>query len=170
MKKYQEVAKELNQVLGIEPAIDIKAPQKEVEAKIQEAAEMIVPEDNLSDATIAYLTEKGWYEIAEKVEVEETPAKKEKIATAQKSAKKEKSVKKEKLVKKVGVIATIVKAIEDADEEGISKDEIHALLVKNFPERDPESMRKTVNVQVPGRISKEKFEVKKLENGKFVKA
>ena len=71
--------------------------------------------------------------------------------------------------KKQGVIATIVNLIENAGPDGISKDEIFEKLNEQFPERQPDSMRKTINMQVPNRITKEKFKVNKTENGKYYK-
>jgi hypothetical protein len=75
---------------------------------------------------------------------------------------------KEKKAKGPGVIATIAKAIEDAGENGVSKDEILEKLVATFPERDAGAMKNTINVQVPTRISKEKFKVGS-ENGRYFK-
>lgn len=70
-----------------------------------------------------------------------------------------------------GVIVSIVEMIEKADPKvGISKEEILAELVKKFPERDKVKMSKTVAVQVPARISSERFKVKKLESGGYCKA
>lgn len=74
-----------------------------------------------------------------------------------------------KKVKTPGVIATIVKGIEDSGTEGITKAEILEKLVVAFPERDPAAMKKTINVQVPSRISKEKFKVTRIED-RYIKA
>jgi hypothetical protein len=57
---------------------------------------------------------------------------------------------------KPGVIATIVSLIEK--EGPISKEVILSNLEKAFPERDAEGMKKTINVQIPNRIRKEKNE------------
>lgn len=70
----------------------------------------------------------------------------------------------------VGVIQTIVNAIEGAGKKGITKAGILEILIKNFPDKNEQSMKATINVQVPGRISKEKFPVKKLDGDKFAKA
>ena len=67
----------------------------------------------------------------------------------------------------MGVISTIAEIIKQAGKEGITKQEILNELIKKFPDRNAESMKKTINTQVPNRISKEKFPVKKLENGKY---
>ncbi len=71
--------------------------------------------------------------------------------------------------KKPGVIATIAGAIESAGKAGISKEGILDILVEKFPERAKDSMQKTINVQVPNRITTERFPVVKLKNGNFVK-
>jgi len=83
------------------------------------------------------------------------PAKKEKKASEKKGT---------------GVIAYIAKLIESADsKKGISKEEMLQKLTKEFPNRAPASMKNTLNVQVPNRMSRERFKIKKLENGNFCK-
>ena len=66
-----------------------------------------------------------------------------------------------------GVIATICKCITDSKESGVSKKEIVEHLIITFPDRGEDSMKTTVNSQVPGRIHNEKFELEKLENGNY---
>jgi hypothetical protein len=59
--------------------------------------------------------------------------------------------------KKPGVIASIVEAISAA--KGATAEEIHAGLVKKFPERDPKGMRATVRIQANrNAVKKEKIE------------
>ena len=72
--------------------------------------------------------------------------------------------------KRPGVIATIAKSIEDSGKKGITKEEILIVLEKAFPDRDATAMSKTINVQVPNRITKEKFEVEKTKVGSYRKA
>lgn len=91
--------------------------------------------------------------------------KESKMTTTTKAKKKSEKTPKEK-----GVIATIVALIENANKAGISKEQILNILVKTFPDRNKNSMKNTINVQVPNRISKERFKVKKLENGNYKKA
>jgi hypothetical protein len=79
-------------------------------------------------------------------------------------------VKGEKKEKGTGIIGTIAKLITDAGEEGISKTNILKGLMVAFPEADMFSLTSTVRVQVPTRINKEKFLVKHLENGNYVKS
>ena len=67
-----------------------------------------------------------------------------------------------------GVIGTIASLITEAGEAGISKDEIVEALAAKFPEKDPESMRSTVNIQVPSRLRDTRdMVVERMENGKY---
>ncbi|MDD2260686.1 MAG: hypothetical protein PHC31_01045 [Clostridia bacterium] len=87
---------------------------------------------------------------------------------AEKSAKPAKPAKKaSKSAKGMGVIATIIDCIETAGKKGVSKEDILQVLIADFPDRDEKSMKNTINVQVPGRITKEKFPVTTLENGNY---
>ncbi|MFX1537626.1 MAG: hypothetical protein ACFFDI_25800 [Promethearchaeota archaeon] len=102
---------------------------------------------------------------------EEPKSTRVKAKAKEKSTGKKNEVAPKKLNKKgTGVIATIVEEIKNSGKEGISKEEILKVLAKKFPDRTKDSMRNTINVQVPARISKERFKVKKLENGNYRKA
>lgn len=92
-------------------------------------------------------------------------SKPEKPKAANKAPTKEKTNKQ----KRPGVIASIVEAIENAGEKGISKESILKILVKKFPDRQEKSMKNTINIQVPNRISKERFKVERLKNGNYRK-
>jgi hypothetical protein len=59
------------------------------------------------------------------------------------------------ILKKEGVVATIVACI--SKEKGASKDEIRAVLIKTFPDRDPEQMNNTLSTQL-SRHSKKKVD------------
>jgi hypothetical protein len=100
----------------------------------------------------------------EEEEEEEEPAPKKKGR-----AKSEKSgPKKGKGKSGLGVIATIAKIVEESDgAKGVSKTDILEQLVEEFPDRSESSMKNTVNVQIPNRMSREKFEIVTLENGNF---
>jgi hypothetical protein len=63
-----------------------------------------------------------------------------------------------------------VSIIEGAGKKGVNKKEILEQLVELFPDRSEKSMGTPIQVQVPGRISKEKWPVKWLEGGRFAKA
>jgi hypothetical protein len=72
-------------------------------------------------------------------------------------------------IPKVGVISTIVEAIEKAGKKGISKEGILDVLKEKFPDRPEDSMKNTINIQVPYRINKEKFPLEQLKNGNYYK-
>jgi hypothetical protein len=42
-------------------------------------------------------------------------------------------------------------------------------LIKRFPDKEAASMKNTINVQVPYRINKERFQLEILKNGNFAK-
>lgn len=71
---------------------------------------------------------------------------------------------------KPGIIATIVSTVKNATEEKpVSKKGILAVLTKAFPDRDADSMMRTINVQVPNRIKKDKkLNVVKNDKGYYV--
>ncbi len=69
-----------------------------------------------------------------------------------------------------GIIASIVEFLSAATEEKpINKERILAKLVKRFPDRDPDSMKNTINIQVPNRIKTDKhLNVIKTEQGYYI--
>ncbi|MFA6335809.1 MAG: hypothetical protein WCX48_09735 [Bacteroidales bacterium] len=68
-----------------------------------------------------------------------------------------------------GVIESILEFVTKAGEKGVSKKAILAKLVARFPERAVDGMSKTINVQLPKRMSRErKIKIVKLENGNFM--
>lgn len=67
-----------------------------------------------------------------------------------------------------GVISTIFTLVSDSGKTGISKADILAKLVEMFPDRAADGMEKTINVQLPSRMSKErKVTITKLQDGNF---
>jgi hypothetical protein len=84
---------------------------------------------------------------------------KESIKVKVKAEKKEKSPKE----KVVGVIASIIELLETKE---MTKKEILTALVLRFPAREAAKMEKTVNVQVPSRLKKDKnLKIQKTEKG-----
>ena len=71
---------------------------------------------------------------------------------------------------KPGVIASILEFLSTATKEKpVNKATLCDKLAKRFPERLPDSMMKTINVQVPNRIQKErKLQVKQNEAGFWI--
>ena len=69
-----------------------------------------------------------------------------------------------------GVIASIVEFLQKASsKKPITKEDIVAKLTDRFPDRDPESMAKTVNVQIPTRLMSDKdIVVEKNEKGYWI--
>ena len=66
---------------------------------------------------------------------------------------------------KVGVIATILSIIE---KKPTTKEKIVEQLAKKFPDRDPESMAKTVGVQLPTRLAKDRgVKIVKDDKGRY---
>jgi hypothetical protein len=105
--------------------------------------------------------------VAEKAPVEKKERVEKKDAP---KAEKKAPIKKAGEEGKPGIIATIVNMIEKAGKKGVTKDEILAQLKEDFPDRAEHSMKNTINVQIPARISKEKFKLEKLEGGFYRKA
>lgn len=77
---------------------------------------------------------------------------------------------KEKKAKGPGVIDSIVSILKGASmKEPVTKEEIHKQLCELFPERNKDSMKTTVGIQVPSRLGKDReITVKKNENGYWI--
>lgn len=140
-------------------AIAKKAPEKAMKA----LRAMIKDDDLFKSIRKKSLTV---FEVGELVEMMKgaLPAT---AATEPKPKKEQKTAKKEK---GPGVISIIANCIEKSGKKGITKDAILEVLKEEFPDRAEQSMKNTINVQVPNRISKEKFQVEKLEGGLYRKA
>lgn len=199
MKKRDLVkaAKELNKVLGLDPKIDIKQGASAIEKLILKAADLIEPEDKISKETAELITdlkafaeetpatEKDSADEEEEKEVldtadeedEDEDEDEEEAPPAKNTSKGKKTGKAEKSAESPGkkpagpgVIATIVSLIEGSGKKGVTKEEILTALIKAFPDRKVESMKNTVNVQVPNRISKERFSIEKIDGDRYRKA
>lgn len=75
------------------------------------------------------------------------------------------------VTKTVGIIGSVVEFLTAATEaKPLTKDQLLEHLVKRFPDRSSDAMKKTINCQVPGRLSREqKVQVCKNENGFWIK-
>ena len=95
------------------------------------------------------------------------PVKKGKASKDAKPAKEKKAPKKPK---GPGVIASIVTILQAATAaKPVTKEVIHEKLVKLFPDRDSESMKTTVGIQVPSRLNKEKdLGIARNDNGYYI--
>lgn len=193
MKKTDLVraAKELNKVLGLEPKIDIKQEASTIEKLILKAADLIEPEDKISKETAELITdlkafaeetpdsadEEEEKEVSDTADEDEDVEDEEEAPPAKNTSKGKKTGKAEKSAESPGkkpagpgVIATIVSLIEGAGKKGVTKEEILTVLTKAFPDRKVESMKNTINVQVPNRISKERFPIEKINGDRYRKA
>lgn len=144
--------------------------------KIKKAVEYIDPKiDKFSEETQAILD--SFAEEKEEKPVRKGKAVKKVVEEPEtEPEKEEKPTKKGKKPEKAGepgkpgIIATIAEMIEKSGKKGVTKAEILAELMERFPNRPEQSMKNTINVQVPARIQKEKFPLKKLEGGYYAKA
>ena len=177
------LAKQMNDIMALAPAIEVadESTFDELKAVILEncydgkdcqiyATDEFSAENwiTLKSLGIVPVTEDG-APVEEPVAKKKEKAGKEKTSKTEKSGKekaekKEKSAKEKKEVKGPGVIKTIVSTIKDHGP--ITKEQILEKLVKSFPERDAEAMKKTINVQVPNRINKEQnFQIENTDKG-----
>jgi hypothetical protein len=167
-------------VVGILDKLELEHSEKisdsRAKAKLERAIEADgLPEDiELDKAEIEYLKGLG-YEIelegdeeAEEEEVEETKEI-EVTKSKKKSSKKKPEPKKEKGKSKgAGVIATVVEMLQNS-KRPLTHQQIVDKLSTKFPDRSPEGMMKTVKIQVPNRLSKEKgLKIKKDDKGGFI--
>ena len=201
-KELTTVAKELNKVLGLDPAIDTGSRVKlaDLEEAIKQAIGLIEPGDEFTEATQAIITalspapqeealedeeedddddddveeeapededDDDDYDDEEDEEEEDEDEDEEEPVLKQDKKKKEPPLKPDKKEKTVGVVKSIVELIEKSGQKGISKEEILEELIKRFPDRQPTSMKNTINIQVPTRISKERFPLEKTPDNKF---
>jgi hypothetical protein len=88
-------------------------------------------------------------------------------ATKPKTVAKTKGTKRTDGTKGTGVIKSIVEFLKAASATApITKEQLVAKLAKRFPDREPDSMTRTVNVQIGTRIEREQgITVKKNDEG-----
>lgn len=69
-----------------------------------------------------------------------------------------------------GVIGTIIKVLASGTaKKPVTKDKVHKVLTDKFPDRSPDSMRNTINIQIPSRLWVDKgVKVSKNENGYWI--
>lgn len=153
------VALDLNEVMGLEPGIDTTSDDKVFMKAFNKAAEMATSMDVFNDHTWSVFAALGIgpervTKAPAKAKAAAKPAK-EKDAKAPAKAKTPKEPKAPKEPKGPGVISTITGFI-DSCKGKFTRDDIHAVLVKAFPDRDSASLMATIKTQVPGRLAKEK--------------
>jgi len=155
-----------------------KLNEKQLEKQIVFCSDAISEDDEFSPATLTVFSALD-IEMPEKKEkpakkAEEEPAKKGKAKKEPEPEPKEEEAKKDKkkVVKKEdrpeakagekarekknkgpGVIATIISLLENGP---ITKEDMLKKLVAAFPDREEKAMKSTLNIQVPGRLTKDK--------------
>jgi len=72
-KNLQIIAKELNEVLGLSPEIDIDLGEKKLQKKIEEAAALLEQEDELTPRVLKFLTKMELLPWLKKEEKKEAP-------------------------------------------------------------------------------------------------
>lgn len=167
----KEVVKGVNESgaikpFGISKLSQIKLVEKFI-AAIDSVPENSEEEKKIPDNAINLYNE--YMDVAEdkKVAIEFSLAagEKKKEEGEKEKGKKSKNVKDKNNVKKIGVIAKIQELITN---NPLTEDEIVTALGKTFPDRPLEGMRKTVRVQLPNRMGKEKkIKIEKNDKGKY---
>ena len=144
IQKKKELKKKMNQA---PPVLNETEPKKEKTEKTEKTAKKAKTAKNEKPAA----------------ETKKSGTKKEKEVAGTKKTSSMKRTTEPKAVKKAGVIDCIIASLKKGP---ISKKGLLKNLTKKFPERDPEKMIKTINVQVPTRLRNEKgFKIEKTEKG-----
>lgn len=187
--KPQQVAKPVTEPTSTEPKEEDKIEDKEDLVNLIKAAERIkdlkgIVESNPTFKALRKGMAEGLYRVQDglallKKEMMEAMGYEQKGGNGKnskgetkdkKKQTKEPRQKKETTKRGTGVIATIAQVITDAGKDGVTKEQILKQLIKAFPDKNEGSMKNTINVQVPSRMSKERFQIKKTEDGKYYKA
>ena len=195
LEKLIEVGNDLNTTMKLEPPIPVDVESaKELKQLIKDEMALEggqlyeTDKQTLKDETWEYLTETLGISPRKATPAASTthkPKKSEKKKEEQKVAKaavKKKAAKKaaKKAVKKKaapaaakkgpGVIASIREIVLSAKTKAkaMSKDDILKKMIKAFPDREEKSLKNTINVQVPSRITKETdYDVIKTDAGLY---
>lgn len=177
-QQLEQMIDELNEQLELEPAIE-KNDQKQMMKDIKELFEsedfesLVRGDEEFTKDTLDVFEEMGLKHNFIKVKSSEKEEEKEneKVKTLTKKKKIDKKtvkVSKEengKSKKGEGVIATIFNIISKTPS---NKESILHALVKKFPERKEEAMKKTIQAQLPNRMAKEKgVKIVEDEAGRF---
>lgn len=148
-KQLIAAAEDMNELMGLDPAIDPEGDEDEMIEEIKANVQYIEPQDldNVEDPeeefqeeTVQTLRKLGIKLPGDKEEPEE-----EEEPEAQRDTSYHPKA-------KAGIIAFILDLIRMKGP--VSKKRILKELVRRFPERDEKGMKNTVNIQVPGRITK----------------
>jgi hypothetical protein len=156
-KTLAALAKEATKVMTIKPAIDAKGgTDEELQARLVTELADIRSEDVVKgdDAKKAVFSPEALAVI-------------QRLGLAYPGAPKAKKAGKggKGGLPKVGIISTIIELLT---KKAMTKDEVLAALVKQFPDRSADGMKSTLNIQVPGRLTKDKgLKFTKNDKGAF---
>jgi hypothetical protein len=144
-----------------------------LEAKLGKLEKLKEPDVDIPDKKLAGLYDDliSTQQNGEEVTIEDDgPPKAEAAQPKAKKASADGKAKAEKAGRGPGVIATIMEILTGASErKPVSKEDILAELQKAFPDRDPQSMMSTINIQVPSRLRSDKgLNVQKNADGYYV--
>lgn len=162
-------ALDMNDVMGLEPGIDVNLDDEGFMKAFTKAASMANGTDSFTEHTWAVLE-------ANKLGPERfLPKEAKKSESTKKAAGEKQAAKKSGVAKKekgTGVIASIKEFLNARfaeEDKTFTREEILVELAKIFADRDATAMMNTVKVQVPGRLSKEAgYEFLKQEDGKYL--
>lgn len=181
-RKYLNLAaQDMNEIMCLDPGIDIELDEKRFMKAFKKAAEMASGKDNFHEDTWATLEALGIgpkriLPKAARVEQEkkEKPATKaaqqvEKSATNNKVVEKttKKAAKSTKASKEPAgppVRQSIIAILKKQGKKPFTRDEIHTQLVSICPHRNPDSLMSSIKTQIPGKLTSERgfeFEVNK---------
>lgn len=167
LAQLQKVAANMNEALGFDPPMPADSEDRgALQEAIKSAATEIVAEDNpagenvkkslAENADFPHLTEETWAFLMEAgmlAHLAPVAAPEKKKGGAAKKKAPTTAAKKSG----PGVISTILELIKKTSKDApITKDFILQELTKAFPDREATRMAKTVNVQLPTRMSKER--------------
>lgn len=165
-KAMEIVAKEMNEVMCLEPGINLQADDEVLKEQFHTAAGYINSDDNFSEYAYKVFAAYG---LEQPQETKQAKKKKsDKPAGKEKAAKKEKPVKeaKQKGPGVINTIAAFVREVYESDDKVINPLPLLAHLIETFPDRPKLSLMNTINTQIPGKLTKDRgFVFEKVENG-----
>jgi excinuclease UvrABC nuclease subunit len=163
-KRLVEVAKELNEVLGLEPQIDLKAKLKELKQKIKEASELIdFEQDDLSKETLTVLKEVSTNKISEskvKLEEKEPPKVVEEVKTKKKPTSISLQPQGRRLGEKMLYLAKLI------DQGNLTRKEIISKALREFPDISKSSFQRILSNSKNEKYNK--FEKLVIQNDKGI--
>ena len=175
-KRLSAAAKDMNKVMGLKPEIDLEVDDKTLSSLIRDNAAEVEADDKFKDDTWKILDELGVATLPDRLKKDTATAKKKASArttesksrkstnpkkktaakSEEESEKKKTTTKKKTAAKKKsgpGIIASIIEFIEAGP---ITKEGILKKLAKRFSDRPEIGMKRTINIQVPGRLQVDK--------------